>query len=140
MGKLQGLKTKKRSILRCKEWNTLNIKSLLCIFLPTRKGKQYKHISTWCYWPWRPGLSSVVGRTVVSIVLGAVSLLYPRVILNLQPLFTVPGQREHFSACVRSCHCLTCFQNENSTSGMGRSWALSLKAALRLRAPGECRC
>ena len=70
----------------------------------------------------------------------AVSLLYPGVILNLQPLFTVPGQREHFSACMRSCHCLTCFQYENSTAGMERSWGLALKAALCLRAPGECRC
>lgn len=70
----------------------------------------------------------------------AVSLLYPRVVLNPQPLFTVPGQREHFSARMRSCHCLTCFQYENSSAGIERSWDFVLKAALHLGAPGECRC
>lgn len=62
----------------------------------------------------------------------AVSLLYPSVILNLQLLFTVPGQREHFSEFMRSCHCLTCFQYENSAAGTERSWGLVLKASLRL--------
>lgn len=39
----------------------------------------------------------------------AVSLLYPRVIFNPQALSTVPGQMEHFSKFMRSCHWLTCF-------------------------------
>lgn len=45
-------------------------------------------------------------------VYSAVSLLYPRVVFNPQPLSTVPGQIEHFSEFMRSCHWITGFQWE----------------------------
>lgn len=84
-------------------------------------------LETWpLFWCWQILVPEVLGF--------AVSLLYRRVIFNPQPLSTVPGQMEHFSEFMWSCHWLTCLQCENITAGSESSFGLEPKPPPCLRA------